>query len=77
MDYDKNKVDEMALALLYLTTFKEGENKRTWKGLDWDTLDRLFDKGYISNPATKSKSVFLSEESARLSEELFMKHFSK
>jgi len=29
------------------------------------------DKGYISDPATKAKSVWLSDEGARLSEELF------
>ena len=33
-------------------------------------------KGYISNPATKNKSVWLSEEGAKLSEELFEKLFA-
>jgi hypothetical protein len=35
MDHDKDKVDEMVLALLYLTLHGEG---RAWKGHDWDTL---------------------------------------
>ena len=33
MEYDKDKVDEMALALLYLTTFEEkGYGFRAWIG---------------------------------------------
>jgi hypothetical protein len=75
MEYDKDKVDEMILALLYLTTFKDGIAFRAWKGLDWDSLDRLHEKGYISNPKSKGKSVTLSEEGAKLSGELFKKHF--
>jgi hypothetical protein len=39
-------------------------------------MDRLHEKGYISNPATKNKSVWLSEEGARLSEELCETLFS-
>jgi hypothetical protein len=34
------------------------------------------EKAYISNPATKNKSVWLSDEGARLSEELFEKLFA-
>ena len=75
MEYDKNKVDEMILALLYLTTFKDEFGFRAWKGSDWDSLDRLHEKGYIGNPKGKAKSVTLSEEGAQLSEELFKKHF--
>jgi hypothetical protein len=75
MEYDKDKVDEMILALLYLTTFKDGIAFRAWKGLDWDSLDHLHEKGYIGNPKSKGKSVTLSEEGAKLSEKLFKKHF--
>ena len=73
MEYDKDKVDEMVLALLYLTTHDKGT--RAWKGMDWDAMDRLHDKGYIGNPKSKAKSVTLTEEGERLSEELFKKHF--
>lgn len=75
MDYDKDKVDEMVLALLYLTSSKDKYGTRAWKGLDWATLDRLYKKGYISDPQSKSPSVALSEEGAALSKELFLKHF--
>ena len=73
MEYDKDKVDEMVLALLYLTTHDQGT--RAWKGMDWDTMDRLHDKGYIGNPKSKAKSVTLTEEGEKLSEEFFKKHF--
>ena len=73
MEYDKDRVDEMVLALLYLTTHDQGN--RAWKGMDWDAMDRLHDKGYIGNPKTKAKSVTLTEQGVRLSEELFKKHF--
>lgn len=75
MKYDQDRVDEMVLALLYLTSSQDRFATRAWKGLDWETMDRLYKKGYISNPKGKSASVALSEEGARLSKELFFKHF--
>ncbi len=75
MEYDQDKVDEMTLALLYLTTFEDRFGIRAWKGFDWDTMDRLFEKGYIDNPKGKAKSISWSEEGAKLSEELFKRHF--
>ena len=41
MDYDKDKVDEMALALLYIASFEDRGSTRAWKGMDWEVLDRL------------------------------------
>ena len=77
MEYREDKVDEMALALLYLTTFEEkGYGFRAWKGMDWETMNRLHEKGYISNPRTKAKSVAVTEKGAELSAELFKKYFS-
>ena len=73
MIYDKNRVDELVLALLHLTSFKNGGVVRAWKSHDWDALDRLADKGFISDPKSKSKSVVLSEDGARWAEELFAK----
>ena len=76
MEYDKVKVDEMALALLYLTSFEEkGYGPRAWKGMDWEVMNRLHEKGYIGDPKSKAKSVHLTEEGARLSETLFKEHF--
>ena len=77
MDYDKYKVDEINLALLYLVTWErqEGLGSRAWKGFDWDTMNRLHKKGFISDPKGKAKSVVLSEESYKKSKELFQKHY--
>ena len=74
---DEEKVDEAVLALLYLTTFKDKPCWRAWKGHNWDSLDRLHEKGYISDPATKAKSVVLSEEGVKRSQELFEKYFTR
>jgi len=74
MNYDPDKVDEMVLALLWLTVNSEC---RAWKGHDWDALDRLHAKGYISDPKSKAKSVILSEEGARRARELFERHFGR
>ena len=64
MDYNKDKVDELTLALLFLVAHdrQEGLGARAWKGFDWDTMDRLHEKGFITNPATKAKSVVMTED---------------
>ena len=46
MEYDEDKVDEMALALLFLT-LRDGY--RAWKAHDWSAVDRLHKKGRIAN----------------------------
>jgi hypothetical protein len=76
---DEDKIDEYTLALLYLVTHErhEGMGARAWKGFDWDTLNRLHEKGYISNPVGKAKSVEMTEVGFLKAEELFERHFVK
>lgn len=64
MKFDDDKIDEDVLALLYLTAFREKKDLpwRTWKGHDWSALDRLCEKGFISDPKNKAKSVVMTEE---------------
>jgi hypothetical protein len=50
---------------------------RAWKSPDWDALDRLHAKGYISDPKSKAKSVVFSEEGERRARELFEQHFGR
>lgn len=76
MDVDAEKLQQAVLALLHLNTFDGKSGKRAWKALPWSVMDQLHDKGYVSDPATKAKSVRLSDEGARLSEELFEKLFA-
>jgi hypothetical protein len=72
MDYDKDKVDDMVLALLFLTLH---DGSRAWKGHDWDAMDRLHKKGMIFDPVGKAKSVLLTEDGEKRCEELFFKYF--
>ena len=71
MDVDEEKLEQVVLALLHMNSFKEGDGRRAWKSLPWTILDSLHEKGYISDPANKNKSVWLTDEGAKLSEELF------
>ncbi len=68
MDIDTDKIDDAVLALLQLTLH---DANRAWKGHDWDVMDRLYQKGFIDNPADKAKSVVLTDEGLRQSERLF------
>ena len=61
MNYDREKVDEIVLALLYMTITEQNDwGARTWKSHAWDALDRIHARGYISDPKSKAKSVVLS-----------------
>jgi hypothetical protein len=74
-DIDENKIDDAALALLYLTMHNDTFGTRAWKNIDWDVMDRLYEKGYISDPKSKAKSVVVTSEGEKRSEELFNKLF--
>ena len=71
---DNDKIDEPVLALLYLGLH---DAYRAWKGFDWDAMDRLYEKGFISNPKGKAKSVVFTEEGFAESERLFHEMFRK
>ena len=75
-DFDKDKVDEVTLALLYLNSFEDEFAVRAWKGFDWHTMDRLHEKGYISDPKSKAKSIVLTKEGLALAKALFEQYFS-
>ena len=77
MNYNKDKVDDFTLALLYLVSHDrtEGFGARAWKTFDWDTMDRLHEKGFITDPIVKAKSVAITEEGFERSKELFKEFF--
>jgi hypothetical protein len=79
MDIDTDKIDEDVLALLYLTSFREKKDWpwRTWKGHDWDAMGRLCDKGFISDPQGRAKSVAFSEEGYKKAKALFESKYAK
>ena len=59
VEIDEDKVDDAVLALLRLTLHDE---RRAWKGFDWDALGRLHRKGLIADPVGRAKSVVLTDE---------------
>jgi hypothetical protein len=71
--YDEDKIDDVVLALLWLTRH---DGYRAWKGFDWATTDRLFKKGMIDDPVNKSKSLILVDEGLQRSEQLFQELFT-
>jgi len=74
VEIDENKIDETVLALLYLTLH---DGARAWKSFDWDSMNRLHEKGLITDPVNKAKSVVLTEDGLQASERLFKQLFSK
>lgn len=76
METDIEKLEQVVLALLHLNSFKEGDGMRAWKSLPWEIMDLLHQKGYISDPGSKNKSLWLTATGAKLSEELFQKIFN-
>ena len=74
---DQEKLAEAALAILSLTAVKEMGTARAWKGMDWDLLDILYQKGWIFDPVGKQKSVVFTEEGVELATKFLEKHFGK
>lgn len=77
MDDDKldwDRLDDAALALMALTLHDDG---RVWKQISWDITDRLHEKGFISDPKSKAKSVVLSEEGEARAERILQEWFAR
>jgi uncharacterized protein DUF6429 len=73
-EFDDDKIDDAVLALLLLGFHGQG---RVWKGHDWTVLKRLFQKGYITDPARKAKSVMLTDRGLADAQRLFKKLFGR
>ena len=71
---DWERVDEAALALMLLGLH---QGWRSWKGFDWQVLNRLHEKGFIADPKNKAKSVVFTEEGIEESERLFEMFFRR
>jgi hypothetical protein len=74
MDYDNGKIDEAILALLGALEF---DNGRVWKRLDFGVMDRLHERGLISDPKGKAESVHLTEAGMGQAKALASKYFAK
>ncbi len=60
---DEDKIDDAAIAILGLTLHDE---RRVWKTIDWAITQRLWEKGLISDPTGKSKSILLTDKGMTL-----------
>ena len=73
-EIDPDRIDDAVLALLLLGRH---DDFHTWKSFDWNVMERLHAKGFISNPIGKAKSVVFTEDGLRRSEALFHQLFQK
>lgn len=71
---DTDRIDDAVLALLHLGLH---DGFRAWKGFDWEAMNRLHEKGMISDSVGKAKSVVFTEEGRQRSEDLFKGMFIK
>lgn len=74
MKLDNEKIDEAVLALLLLGLH---DDSRAWKGFDWESMNRLHEKGYISDPRGKAKSIVFTKEGIQEAERLLAEMFSE
>jgi len=74
MALNTDKIDDAAMALLYLTLHG---GHRAWKGFDFDVLGRLYDKGMTDNPVGKTKSVSFTPEGLARARALFETMFKQ
>ena len=73
MKLDADKIDEAVLALLLLGRH---DGDRAWKGFDWEAMNRLHEKGFISDPRGKAKSVVFTEKGLNEAERSLKKLFT-
>jgi len=67
MKYDEKLMEEAVLALLATFSTDRGN---TWKGYDFEIMNRLHEQGFIQNPVNKNKSVWLTEQGLELGRQI-------
>ncbi len=67
MNYDDQRIDDAVLALLAAFSDSEGH---TWKGHDFDVMNRLHERGFIGDHVNKNKGVYLTNEGMERGREL-------
>jgi hypothetical protein len=63
-----DRIDDCVLALLLLGRH---DGQRVWKSFDWAAIEQLHEKGLISDPVGRAKSVVLTDEGLEKAERLF------
>ena len=72
-------IKELTMLLMYLTRFNEGNRFGSdldiaWKGYDFDIINELDEEDYIRQGNHRSKSVAITAEGMKLSQELLDKY---
>ena len=77
---NEQAIENLTLLLIALTSWKEKisgiDITRAWKGYDFNILDGLTEKGYISG-SKKSKSIILTDEGMKKAGELIKKYLKQ
>jgi Domain of unknown function (DUF6429) len=68
MAINTDRIDDCVLALLLLGRH---DGQRVWKSFDWAAMERLHEKGLISDPVGHAKTVVLTGEGLDKAERLF------
>ena len=72
-----DKIKELTLMLLYLSSWEENEMgmkyRRSWKGYDFDVLNELAEEELI-NDGRRSKSISFNDEGIEKAMELLKKY---
>lgn len=77
MEIDNDRATELGFALISITASTNHGATRAWKGLDWDLLDEMYERGWIFNPVGKAKSVELTPDGQVVAERLRSLHLSQ
>src|SRR5262249_37482193 len=72
MEINTDRIDDCVLALLLLGRH---DGQQVWKSFDWAAMQRLHEKGLISDPVGRAKSVVLTNEGLDKAERLFRELF--
>jgi hypothetical protein len=71
MAFNRERAGDLVLALMQLTLHEE---RRAWKSFDWDVMNELHERGFITDPRSKAKSVVLTDEGLARSREMYVKY---
>jgi hypothetical protein len=71
MAFSRERAGDLVLALMQLTLHEE---RRAWKSFDWDVMNDLFERGLITDPRSKAKSVMLTDEGLVRSRDMYVKY---
>ncbi|QKS82872.1 DUF6429 family protein [Pseudomonas bijieensis] len=74
MEYEDRLIEEAVLALLAAFS---SDNGNTWKGFDFEVMDRLHEQGLISDPVNKNKSIWLTDEGLERGRQIAERLFGK